>query len=158
MIRSKNRKQVDLGNKKTRAVFITLGGLFIALGIIFIVLGIRDMSGEDYFGFSPLMIVGIYFSFFGLFFLLMTIMAFVMSSLAKKKTGNQSSMNYFKDDSLGEKEKDGVECNYCHHINEPGSIYCCHCGEKIKTKVICPNCKTENDGSSSYCYHCGHRL
>ena len=58
MIRSKNRKQVDLANKKTRGIFITIGTLFLILGIVLISLGIAQMANEDYFGFPRLSLLG----------------------------------------------------------------------------------------------------
>ncbi len=166
MIRSKNRKQVDLANKKTRGVFITVGTLFLILGIVLISLGIAQMANEDYFGFSPLIIIGVFFSFFGLSFLIMVVMAAIVLASSKKNVTKQTaeapyqdySFDRKQDYSFEHKEVGGVECNYCHHMNQPGSIYCSKCGEKIRTKTICPNCKAENDGSSSYCYRCGHRL
>lgn len=158
MIRSKNRKQVDLANKKTRGVFITIGTLFLILGIVLISLGIAQMANEDYFGFSPLIIIGVFFSFFGLSFLIMVVMAAIVLASSKKNVTKQTTEAPYQDYSFDHTEVGGVECNYCHHMNQPGSIYCSQCGEKIKKKVICPNCKAENDGSSSYCYRCGHRL
>ena len=158
MIRSKNRKQVDLANKKTRGVFITVGTLFLILGIVLISLGIAQMANEDYFGFSPLIIIGVFFSFFGLSFLIMVVMAAVVLAFSKKNVRKQTTEAPYQDYSFDHTEVGGVECNYCHHMNQPGSIYCSQCGEKIRTKVICPNCKAENDDGSSYCYRCGHRL
>lgn len=158
MIRSKNRKQVDLANKKTRGVFITVGTLFLILGIVLISLGIAQMANEDYFGFSPLIIIGVFFSFFGVSFLIMVVMAAIVLASSKKSVRKQTAETPYQDYSFDHTEVGGVECNYCHHMNQPGSIYCSQCGEKIRTKVICPNCKAENDGSSSYCYRCGHRL
>lgn len=166
MIRSKNRKQVDLANKKTRGVFITVGTLFLILGIVLISLGIAQMANEDYFGFSPLIIIGVFFSFFGVSFLIMVVMAAIVLASSKKSVRKQTAEAPYQDYSFDRKQDysfdhakvGGVECNYCHHMNQPGSIYCSQCGEKIRTKVICPNCKAENDGSSSYCYRCGHRL
>lgn len=158
MIRSKNRKQVDLANKKTRGIFITIGTLFLSLGIVLISLGIAQMANEDYFAFSPLIIIGVFFSFFGLSFLIMVVMAAIVLAFSKKNVTKQTTEAPYQDYSFDHAEVGGVECNYCHHMNQPGSIYCSQCGEKIRTKVICPNCKAENDGSSSYCYRCGHRL
>lgn len=158
MIRSKNRKQVDLGNKKTRGLFITIGTIFLVLGIILVTLGINEMATEDYFGFSPLIIIGVFFSFFGLSFFIMVIMAAIVLAFSKKNVAKQTAEAPYQDYSFEHKEAGGVECNYCHHMNQPGSIYCSKCGERIRTKTICPNCKAENDGSSSYCYRCGHRL
>lgn len=158
MIRSKNRKQVDLANKKTRGVFITVGTLFLILGIVLISLGIAQMANEDYFGFSPLIIIGVFFSFFGVSFLIMVVMAAIVLASSKKSVRKQTAEAPYQDYSFDHAEVGDVECNYCHHMNQPGSIYCSQCGEKIRTKVICPNCKAENDGSSSYCYRCGHRL
>lgn len=166
MIRSKNRKQVDLGNKKTRGLFITIGTIFLVLGIILVTLGINEMANEDYFGFSPVIIVGVFFSFFGLSFFIMVIMAAIALAFSKKNVAKQTaeapyqdySFDRKQDYSFEHKEVGGVECNYCHHMNQPGSIYCSKCGERIRTKTICPNCKAENDGSSSYCYRCGYRL
>lgn len=158
MIRSKNRKQVDLANKKTRGVFITVGTLFLILGIVLISLGITQMANEDYFGFSPLIIIGVFFSFFGVSFLIMVVMAAIVLASSKKSVRKQTAEAPYQDYSFDHAEVGDVECNYCHHMNQPGSIYCSQCGEKIRTKVICPNCKAENDGSSSYCYRCGHRL
>lgn len=158
MIRSRNRKQVDLGNKKTRGLFITIGTIFLILGVILISLGITEMANEDYFGFSPLIIIGVFFSFFGLSFFIMVVMAAIVLAFSKKSVTKQTAEAPYQDYSFEHKEVGGVECNYCHHMNQPGSIYCSQCGEKIRTKVICPNCKAENDGSSSYCYRCGHRL
>ena len=158
MIRSKNRKQVDLANKKTRGIFITIGTLFLFLGIVLISLGIAQMANEDYFGFSPLIIIGVFFSFFGLSFLIMVVMAAIVLASSKKNVTKQTTEAPYQDYSFDYTEVGGVECNYCHHMNQPGSIYCSQCGEKIKKKVVCPNCKAENDGSSSYCYRCGHRL
>ena len=125
-----------------------------------------EMANEDYFGFSPLIIIGVFFSFFGLSFLIMVVMAAVVLASSKKNVTKQTaeapyqdySFDRKQDYSFEHKEVGGVECNYCHHMNQPGSIYCSQCGEKIKKKVVCPNCKAENDGSSSYCYRCGHRL
>lgn len=158
MIRSKNRKQVDLANKKTRGVFITVGTLFLILGIVLISLGVSDMADSNHVGFSPLIVLGIFFSFFGVSFFIMVVMAAVVLTFSKKNVRKQTAEVPYQDYSFDHTEVDGVECNYCHHMNQPGSIYCSQCGEKIKTKVICPNCKAENDGSSSYCYRCGHRL
>lgn len=158
MIRSKNRKQVDLANKKTRGVFITVGTLFLILGIVLISLGVSDMADSNHVGFSPLIVLGIFFSFFGVSFLIMVVMAAVVLAFSKKNVRKQTAEAPYQDYSFDHTEVSGVECNYCHHMNQPGSIYCSQCGEKIRTKVICPNCKAENDGSSSYCYRCGHRL
>lgn len=157
MIRSRSRQQVDLANKKIRIVFLVLSIFFITIGITLLILGLRDMSDEDYFGPSPLLIISIPLLFSGIFFGIMTILAFVIVS-SKKKTAKQTNANMQEDDFGNDKEKDGVECNYCHHINQPGSVYCSKCGEKIIRKVICPNCKAQNDSDSSYCYRCGHRL
>lgn len=158
MIRSKNRKQVDLANKKTRGVFITVGTLFLILGIVLITLGVSDMADSNHVGFSPLIVLGIFFSFFGVSFFIMVVMAAVVLTFSKKNVRKQTAEAPYQDYSFDHAEVGGVECNYCHHMNQPGSIYCSQCGEKIKTKVICPNCKAENNGSSSYCYRCGHRL
>lgn len=158
MIRSKNRKQVDLANKKTRGVFITVGTLFLILGIVLITLGVSDMADSNHVGFSPLIVLGIFFSFFGVSFFIMVVMAAVVLAFSKKNVRKQTAEAPYQDYSFDHAEVSGVECNYCHHMNQPGSIYCSQCGEKIRTKVICPNCKAENDGSSSYCYRCGHRL
>lgn len=88
----------------------------------------------------------------------MVVMAAVVLAFSKKSVTKQTTEAPYQDYSFDHTEVGGVECNYCHHMNQPGSIYCSQCGEKIKTKVICPNCKAENDDSSSYCYRCGHRL
>lgn len=54
------------------------------------------------------------------------------------------------------KDSDGIECAYCHTLNEKDSKFCKSCGRSLVK--ICQNCHNEVANDAIYCDHCGKKL
>jgi len=74
---------------------------------------------------------------------------YYISEYCKKR-----SIVLIKEDNLDYKKQ--VQCDVCHHLNDPDSNNCGNCGSPLK--LICPNCNHQANSIEKACTNCGFNL